>query len=78
MARLGGATRPSLFARIVFWFAKRMVGRVPLPLRIHAHHTKIFGGLAKMELAQDKAKRVPFEVKALASIRVAMRIGCPF
>ena len=33
---------------------------------------------ARMELAQDKAKRVPFKVKALASIRTAMRIGCPF
>jgi hypothetical protein len=78
MARLAGAAHPSLFARIVFWFAKRMVGRVPLPLRIHAHHPKVFGGLARMEMAQDKAKRVPFDVKTLASIRVAMRIGCPF
>ena len=33
---------------------------------------------ARMELAQDKARRVPFKVKALASIRTAMRIGCPF
>ena len=64
------AKAPSLLRssrRIVFWFAKRMVGRVPLPLRIHALHPKIFGGLAKMEYAQDKAKRVPFDVKALAS-----------
>jgi hypothetical protein len=78
MARIGGATRPSIFARIVYWFAKRKVGRVPLPLRIHAHHPRVFEGMARMELAQDKAKRVPFDVKTLASIRVAMRIGCPF
>ena len=78
MARISGTTKPSLFARIVFWFAKRKVGRVPLPVRIHALHSRVFSGYARMELAQDKAKRVPFVVKALASVRVAMRIGCPF
>jgi hypothetical protein len=79
MARINGVTKPpNLFARVVFWFSKRMVGRVPLPIRIHAHHPKIFGGMARMELAQDKAKRIPFEVKAIAQIRIATRIGCPF
>jgi hypothetical protein len=79
MSRIAGAPKPpSLFARIVFWFAKRRLGRVPLPVRIHALHGKVFSGYARMELAQDKAKRVPFKVKTLASIRTAMRIGCPF
>jgi len=78
MARIEGTTKPTLFGRIVFWFAKRKVGRVPLPVRIHALHPRLFSGYARMELAQEKAKRVPFAVKALASVRVAMRIGCPF
>jgi hypothetical protein len=79
MSRIDGAAKPpSLFSRIVYWFAKRRLGRVPLPVRIHALHGNVFSGYARMELAQDKAKRVPFDVKALASIRVAMRIGCPF
>jgi hypothetical protein len=74
----GAPSPPSLFARIVYWFAKRRLGRVPLPVRIHAVHGRLFQGYARMELAQDKARRVPFDVKALASIRVAMRVGCPF
>jgi hypothetical protein len=79
MARLAGVTKPpTIFARIVYWFSKRMFGRVPLPVLIHAHHPQLFGGMARMELAQDKAKRVPFEVKAIAEIRIATRIGCPF
>ena len=74
----GAPTPPSLFARFVYWFAKRRLGRVPAPARIHALHGRVFQGCARMELAQDKSKRVPFKVKALASIRTAMRIGCPF
>ena len=79
MSRIIGISSPrSLFARVVFWFAKRRLGRVPAPVRIHALHPHVFSGYARMELGQDKAKRVPFAVKALAQIRVAMRIGCPF
>jgi hypothetical protein len=79
VARIDGVGGPrSLFARAVFWFAKRRLGRVPLPVRIHALHPPVFSGYARMELGQDKAKLVPFVVKALASIRVATRIGCPF
>jgi hypothetical protein len=79
MARIEGVTNPrSVFAKAVYWFAKRRLGRVPLPVRIHALQPKVFGGYARMELGQDKAKSVPFAVKALASIRVATRVGCPF
>jgi hypothetical protein len=79
MARIAGVTKPaSLFAKAVFWFAKRRLGRVPTPVRIQALHDRIFSGYARMELAQDKARLVPFQVKALAQILVAMRVGCPF
>jgi hypothetical protein len=78
MARIEGAKKLSLFARVVFWIVKRRLGKVPLPVRIHALHPQAFSGYVRMEVAQDKSKRVPFVVKSLASIRVAMRIGCPF
>ncbi len=79
MARIPGAARPpSLFARVVFWFVKRRLGRVPEPVRIHARHRPLFDGYARMEMGQDKARRVPAALKALAGLRAATLIGCPF
>jgi hypothetical protein len=79
VARIEGASRPpSLFARAVYWFARRRLGRVPTPLCIQALHPKVFGGYVRMEIGQDKARRVPFVPKALAQILIAMRVGCPF
>jgi hypothetical protein len=79
MARIEGTSKPrSLFARAVYWFVKRRFGRVPRSVKIHALHPAVFGGYARMEMGQDKARRVPFAPKALAQILVAMRVGCPF
>jgi hypothetical protein len=79
MARIKGADRgPSVFAKAVFWFAKRRLGTVPVPVRIHALHSRIFGGYARMELAQDRAKQLPAVLKGLVGIRAATLIGCPF
>ena len=79
MARIAGVERPpSLFARAVFWIVRRRLGRVPLPVRIHARHAQAFNGYVRMEVAQDKARRVPARLKALLNIRVATLVGCPF
>ncbi|HUR28797.1 MAG TPA: hypothetical protein VM509_11465 [Planctomycetota bacterium] len=78
-ALVEGLDRPrSALARLVYWFAKRRLGKVPLPVRIHARHGAVFGGYAKMEYAQDRARRLPKTLKSLASVRAAQRIGCPF
>lgn len=79
MARLEGVTKGgSLLARIAFYMCKRRLGRVVQPLRIYALHGRMLKGYVQMELAQDKARHVPAGVKALAGVRVATRIGCPF
>lgn len=79
MARIEGVSSGgSLLARIAFLMTRRKVGRVVMPVRIHALHTPILYGYGQMEMAQEKAKRVPTAVKALAQVRIAMRIGCPF
>ncbi len=79
MARIEGVTRGgSLLARLAFFFTKRKVGRVVRPVRVHALATRILAGYGPMEMAQDKARRVPQTIKMLASVRVATRIGCPF
>jgi len=79
MVRIAGVERPpSLLARVVFWFVKRRLGRVPLPVRIHARHARLFKGYAQMELAQDRARTVPARLKSLAGVRAAQLVGCPF
>ena len=80
MARIAGveAEDAGLVARLAYWATKRKVGRVVMPVKIHAHHPRLLRGLGHMEMAQEAAKALDPAVKMLASIRVAMRIGCPF
>ena len=79
MARIDGVTRGgSLPARLAFFMTRRKVGRVVAPVRLHALHTRLLVGYGQMELAQEKASRVPQAVKALAQVYVATLVGCPF
>ena len=79
MPRIEGVTQGgSLLARLAFFFTRRKVGRVVRPVRVHALHGRLLMGYGQMELAQDKAALLPAGLKTLASVRVAMRIGCPF
>lgn len=68
----------SVLARIAFFMTRRKVGKVIRPVRVHALHPRLLLGYGRMEQAQEKAARVPQRVKAVATLRVAMRIGCPF
>lgn len=79
MARITGVERPGIsFAAIIFATVKRRLGRVVAPLRIHALNPAVFRGYAFMESGQDGASTVPRQLKKLAQIRVATRIGCVF
>ncbi len=79
MARIDGVqSGGSLLARIAFFLTRRKVGRVVKPVRVHALHTRLLTGYGQMELAQDKARRLPAALKSLAGVRAAQRIGCPF
>ena len=79
MARLEGVTRPgpSLVA-VIFGAVRRRLGRVPRPLRIHALAPRLLRGYVGMEAAQEKLAAVPRDLKKLAQVRAALRIGCPF
>ncbi len=78
MARIAGVDKGGILARMAFFLTRRKLGRVIRPVRVHALHTRLLVGYGQMELAQEKASRLPESVKSLAHIRVAMRIGCPF
>ncbi|MCB9892828.1 MAG: hypothetical protein H6839_00095 [Planctomycetes bacterium] len=77
MARLEGSKPRGLYQRAVYRFMKRMLGRVPEPVRIAAISKPVFKGRIGMEQAMQKLS-VPPGLVALAQTRVAQRIGCPF
>jgi len=68
----------SWLAKISFFMTKRKLGKVVTPVKVHALHTPLLYGMGQMELSQEKATRIPAPIKALAQIRTAMLVGCPF
>ncbi len=80
MARILGVEEDeaNMLTRFAYGMVRRKVGKVIMPMKVHAHHPKLFGGMAAMEMAQDKAHDVDTVVKSLVQIRVATLIGCPF
>lgn len=80
MARIEGvpAERAGLFTRLAYFFARKKLGQVPEPMTVTAHHPWIFRGYGAFELALERAARVSDRIKALAGIKAATLIGCPF
>jgi hypothetical protein len=76
--------RANLFTRIVYWAAKRKVGkltdaaRLVEPLKVNAHQPRLLFGYGQMELALDAMSTVPAHLKSLASLKAATLIGCPY
>jgi alkylhydroperoxidase family enzyme len=58
--------------------AKRMFGRVPEPLTVNAHNAAVFRATVGYEYFLAKAARVDARLKALAALRAATMVGCPF
>ena len=84
MARIPGASRNQggLLGRwlvgIVYWLTRRRLGHVIMPVQVTAHHPKILWGYGQMEQSQMASHLVDHKLKALAELRVATRVGCPF
>ena len=58
MARIDGVNKGgSLIARIVFFFAKRRVGKIPNPIRIMALNTPILRGIWTNGTSTGERKR---------------------
>lgn len=64
--------------RFVYAMTRRKLGRLIGPVKVQAHHFRLLRATAAMEMGQVAANRVPADLKALAGIRTAQRIGCPF
>ncbi len=80
MPRIEGVpkNKAGLMTRLAYWFARRRYGKLPEPLTLVAHHTWLARGYGAFELALGKSRLVEERLKALASIKVAALIGCPF
>jgi len=80
MARLSGVpeAKANWLNRYAYRFSRRRFGKVAEPLTIVAHHPRISAGAAVYELALDKSRRVDAKLKALAALKAATLVGCPF
>jgi len=80
MARIEGvpANKVGLATRLVYSYARRSFGKVPEPLTVVAHHPWLATGNATMEFSFQRSRLVDDKLKALASIKAAALIGCPF
>ena len=80
MQRIQGVepSHANLFTRVVYWMTRRKLGRIVEPLKITALHTRLLRAYGEMEMGQAALKKVDTSLKALASIKTAMLVGCPF
>lgn len=80
MARIEGLSERSagLLARFAYWFSRRRFGRVPEPATVMAHHPWVLVGSGAFELTLERSRLLEERVKALAEIRAATLVGCPF
>ncbi len=80
MARIRGieAGEAGLLTRFLYWMSRRKLGRVILPFRITAHQPRLLRAIGEMERGQQALQTVSAKLKALASIKTALLVGCPF
>lgn len=80
MSRIEGLppNKAGIYARFMYWMVKRKLGRMLEPISVTAHHPRLLRAMGAMEMGQAAAKSVNAQLKTLASIKVAMMIGCPF
>jgi hypothetical protein len=80
MARIEGVPerRVGLLGRFAYWYSKRLLGKVADPLAVTAHHRGIMQAVGAYEFALGRARLVDARLKALAGIKAAALIGCPF
>ena len=65
-------------AKAAFSYSRRAYGKVVAPLKAYAHNNRILWGTGQMELALKGASSVPMSLKYLGTLRIALRVGCPF
>jgi alkylhydroperoxidase family enzyme len=79
-ARIAGVpdARAGLLARGSYSYSRKLLGSVPEPIRVYAHHPTILAGIGSLEMATAKGDRVPEQLKHLASTKAAAMTGCEY
>ncbi|HTV24423.1 MAG TPA: carboxymuconolactone decarboxylase family protein [Polyangiaceae bacterium] len=72
------ARTAGLFVKLVYWFARRRLGRLPAPVGIMAHNRAVLSAVASFELAFERATALDMRLKELATLKTAMLVGCRF
>jgi AhpD family alkylhydroperoxidase len=67
-----------LLTRIGYFWTKRELGAVTEPARVYAHHPMLAAGYSGLEMATERAGRVPPKLKLLAATKAAALTGCEF
>ncbi len=78
MARIKAFEKPGIFIRYAYSQTKKILGKVPEPMTILAHHGKLFAGNVAFEMALMKSHKVDERLKALGGLKAATLAGCPF
>ena len=80
MGRIDGvpAGQRGLFARVVCRMARKRLGMVPEPITVLARHPRLFKGYVAYEFSLDRSRLVETRLKAIAQLKVATLVGCPF
>jgi len=80
VARIEGVSehKAGWLSRFAYRYARKRFGKGPEPLTIAAHHPWISKGYGTFEWTLARARLVDAHLKALASLKVATLIGCPF
>ena len=79
MARIEGITHGgNLLTRLAFFISQRQYGKVLQPLRIGALDMRLLLAFGHMELAQQRARQMPGELKELARMLAGMQVNCPW
>ena len=80
MARIEGIgdKDANVMVRSFYGAVRRKIGRVPEPLRITAHQPRLLAAVGGMEMAQEAMRSLDPVIEALAGIKTATLIGCPF
>lgn len=78
MARISLDSRPSLFSRLTGWYTRRLYGSDLQPAQAALHNRRVALSYAVHEGLVARWNGLDPQLKALAVLAAAQRIGCPW
>ncbi|MGI8554709.1 MAG: hypothetical protein ACR2PL_28545, partial [Dehalococcoidia bacterium] len=73
-----GPREAGLMVRLTYWLARRMIGRLPTPLTVAAHHRWVLFGSNAYEFAAQHFHTVEPRLIGLAELKAGALVGCPW